>query len=1354
MLVNSNRVGCSYNEFLACNPKKFDGKGSTIVYTLWIEKMDLVHDMSGCGDDQKVAISMAWDEFKVLMREEFCPSNEMQKLETEMWNHIMVKVGHTTYTDRFHELARMAAAIKPTTIQSVVLKAGVLTDAAIMNRSFKKNLEKRRNGIDWLFNHKAEIICHEKVVRIPPPEKKVLRVIKERLDEKVRHLVSAKAKEQKHDEIVVVRDYPKGAPILFVKKKDGSFKTCIDYRELNKFTIKNRYPVPRIDKLFDQLQGLQFFSKIDLRSGYHQLRVHEDDILKTMFRTRYGHFEFTVMPFGLMNVPTEEHEEHLGLVLEILNGCEKYSFLGMLCNAPVLALHDGPKDFVVYCDASGLRLGCVLMQRGKVIAYASRQMKIHEKNYTTHDLKLGAVVFALKIWRNYLYETKSVIYTDHKSLQHIFSQKELIMQQRHWIELVHLKGDVRTLIMDEAHKSKYSVYLGADKMYYDLRDRDSYGFVTKLPRTSSRHDTIWVIMDRLTMSAHFLPMREEYKMDRLARLYLNEIVTRHCVLVSIISDRDSRFTSRFWQSMQEALRTRLDMSTTYHPQTHGEIEFLYNISYHSSVRCSSVEALYVRKSCLPIMWAEVGEGQLIGLELVQETTKKILQIKDRLKATRDHQKSYADKKRKPLKFSVGDYVLLKVSPSKGVVRFRKKEKLAPRFVGPFEIIKKVGPVAYRLDFPEELNGVHDTAHGNFREREFMKLKQSRIAIVKVWWNSKGGPEFKWEHEDQMKLNDSDAYDSDCDDLSSVKAILMANLLRCDPKLLSEEKFIDSRMDDLIRDRNAKLAAFQQEIDILKQIFLIIVIAKEHAVISVIDDEETLMLEEESRSKMLDKQNDPISIEKKIKIYTIDYSKLNKIIKDFGKRFVTQKELSAEQAFWLKHLSLFETHIMSCTPVRIEAPSEPPKVVQIVLWYVDSKSSKHMTWNCSQLMNFVSKFLGTVRFKNDQVAKITGSKDEALDAIIKYIKNIQVRLNVTVYNVRTGNGTEFVNKTLCDFYENVSISHQTSVARTPQQNNFVERQNRTLMEAARTMLIFSKAPLFLWAEEFNTACYTKNSSLIHLCYNKTPYELMHENKPDLSFFHVFGSLCYPINDSEDLGDKLVSWSSKKQKSTVIPSTKAEYITLSGCFAQILWMRSQLTDYGFQFNMIPLYCDNKSAIALCCNNFQHSRENHIDRKIQLLDRKAGYEKYVTRNAKTSGKGGRRVMVVLSAERVKISSTNTRLETTMPQKEETFQVVIDIIKNSTCFKAFTIYVDVVEIFMQQFWTILNTCPRMEGEDFIDVPDDETALTFLIDLGYKGPLNRHTNMFMDHMHQPWRTLATIINKCLSGKTASNDKL
>ncbi|GJZ68971.1 putative reverse transcriptase domain-containing protein [Tanacetum coccineum] len=310
-------------------------------------------------------------------------------------------------------------------------------------------------------------------------------------------------------------------------------------------------------------------------------------------------------------------------------------------------------------------------------------------------------------------------------------------------------------------------------------ERIAMDFVTKLPMTSSGHDTIWVIVDRLTKSAHFLPMREDYKIDRLARLYLNEIGARHGVPISIISDRDSRFTSRFWQSMQEALGTRLDMSTAYHPQTDGQsertiqtleymlkacvldfggswdvhlplVEFSYNNSYHSSVRCAPFKALYDRKCRSPILWEEVREGKLIGPELLQETTKKISQIKDMIKAARDRQKSYADKRRKPLEFSLGEYILLKVLPWKGVVRFGKKEKLAPRFVGPFEITKRISPITLdEFQVDAKLNFVEE--HVEILEREFKKLKRSRIAIVKVRWNSKRGPEFTWEREDQKKL---------------------------------------------------------------------------------------------------------------------------------------------------------------------------------------------------------------------------------------------------------------------------------------------------------------------------------------------------------------------------------------------------------------------------------------------------------------------------------------------------------------------------------------------------------------------------------------------------------------------------
>nr|GFB83660.1 hypothetical protein [Tanacetum cinerariifolium] len=240
---------------------------------------------------------------------------------------------------------------------------------------------------------------------------------------------------------------------------------CIDYRELNKLTVKNRYPLPTIDDLFDQLQGSSVYLKIDLRSGYHQLRVCDEDIPKTAFRTRCGHYEFQVMPFGLTNAPAvfmdlmnlEEHDAHLRLILELLKKEELYAKFSKcdfwlskgekeetafqtlkqkLCSALILALPKGSKNFVVYCDASHKGLGVALMQKEKVIAYASRQLKTHEKNYTTHDLELGAVMFALKMRSHYLYDTNYVVFTDHKSLQHILDQKELNMRQRRRLELL------------------------------------------------------------------------------------------------------------------------------------------------------------------------------------------------------------------------------------------------------------------------------------------------------------------------------------------------------------------------------------------------------------------------------------------------------------------------------------------------------------------------------------------------------------------------------------------------------------------------------------------------------------------------------------------------------------------------------------------------------------------------------------------------------------------------------------------------------------------------------------------------------------------------------------------------------
>ncbi|WVZ70358.1 LOW QUALITY PROTEIN: hypothetical protein U9M48_019033 [Paspalum notatum var. saurae] len=708
---------------------------------------------------------------------------------------------------------------------------------------------------------------------------------------------------------------PWGCPALFVEKKDpGGKRLCVDYRPLNAVTIKNKYPLPHIDILFDQLARDKVFSKIDLRSGYYQIKIREEDIPKTAFSTKYGLYEYLVMSFGLTNAPAffmymmnsvfmneldkfvvvfiddiliyskseEEHREHLRIVLTRLREHKLYakfnkyafwlkevsflghilsekgvavdpskqlesvteiqSFLGLagyyrrfikdfsktaksmtsltkknakyvwssnceeafqtlkklLTSAPVLAQPDVTKPFDVYCDASGNGLGCVLMKEGRVITYASRQLRKHEANYPTHDLELAAVVHTLKIWRHYLLGNTCHIYTDHKSLKYILTQSELNMRQRWWLELIkyydleihyhpgkanvvadalsrkahcnviearptvrviccemdeikmptkqhaelynliieptikdqiivaqkkdkgmaHIRDEInekkkacfkldeegvlwfknclvvpkdmelRKKILDEAHTSMYTMHPGTNKMYQDLKQKFWW---TRLPRTQKGYDSIWVIIDRLTKSAHFIP-----------------------------------------EQLQAALGTKLIRSSAYHPQTSGQVErvnqiledmlracaltystkwdeclplaeFAYNNSYQKSWEMAPFEALYGRRCRTPINLSELGER-------VTQAEEQVKFIHSNLKRAQSRQQSYSDRRRRPLAFEEGDHVYLRVSPMKGVHRFSVKGKLAPRYVGSFKITERCGSVAYRLELPPHLAAVHDVFH--------------------------------------------------------------------------------------------------------------------------------------------------------------------------------------------------------------------------------------------------------------------------------------------------------------------------------------------------------------------------------------------------------------------------------------------------------------------------------------------------------------------------------------------------------------------------------------------------------------------------------------------------------------------
>ena len=746
-----------------------------------------------------------------------------------------------------------------------------------------------------------------------------------------------------------------GAPSLFVKKKDGTNRLVQDYRPINQATIQNKYPLPRINDLYDQLAGSSVFSKLDLRLGYHQIRVREEDIPKTAFVTRYGSYEYTVMSFGLTNAPAtfsrlmnyifmeyldkfvvvylddilvyskneEEHAEHLRLVLEKLREHQLYakyskcefwlsevtylghviskdgiavnpervqaildwtpphtvkqvrSFLGLasycrrfvenfskiakpltdllhkdkkfewtpkcqesfqmlkdkLTSAPVLAPPDTHKDFVIYCDASRQGLGCVLMQERKVIAYGSRQLRPHEENYPTHDLELAAVIYALKLWRHYLLGNRCEIYTDHQSLKYLFTQPDLNLRQQRWMEAISdydlgisytpgkanvmadalsrkaycselevqlqqpllyeelqklnieivPQGYLNTLVieptleqsikiiqlydstvqkikrylatgkpsdfstdkdgalffkdrlvvprfkdmqedvMKEAHDTPLSIHPGSTKMYQDIRqrfwwsnmkqdiaqyvaecdvcrrikaehqrpagtlqplaipewkwDKVEMDFITGFPRSQKGHDAIFVVIDRFSKVAHFLPVKETITASQLADLYVSRIVSLHGVPLEINSDRGSLFTSRFWESFQQAMGTHLSFSTAYHPQSSGQVErvnqiledmlracvisfgkkweeslpyaeFSYNNSYQASLKMAPFEVLYGRKCRTPLNWSETGERPLFGPDIIQHAEEQVRIVREHLKTAQSRQKSQYDRHHK------------------------------------------------------------------------------------------------------------------------------------------------------------------------------------------------------------------------------------------------------------------------------------------------------------------------------------------------------------------------------------------------------------------------------------------------------------------------------------------------------------------------------------------------------------------------------------------------------------------------------------------------------------------------------------------------------------------------------------
>nr|GEV87537.1 reverse transcriptase domain-containing protein [Tanacetum cinerariifolium] len=589
---------CTFQDFLKCKPHNFSGTVGVVGLTRWFEKIETVFNISNFPSKYQVkyatctlqdnaltwwnshkrrigvdaAYAMKWARLMKLMTEVYCPKNEIQKMKAEATvgsqpGIVCYECGRPGHFKKDCPKLRNQNCENKTRNNEATTKAYAIRRGAnlysnvvtgLLGHPFDIDLMPVELGsfeviigMDWLEKFYILIICDEKIVRIPYG-----------------------------DEFLIIRgdDCDGGTQVTSKKAEDKSEEKRLE-------------------------------------------RVHEEYIPKTAFRTRYGHYEFQVMPFGLTNAPAnrKKHEGHLNLILRLLKKeefkgihvdpakiesikdwaspktpTEIHQFLGLV--GYYLRFIEGSENFVVYCDASHKGLGAVLMQKEKVIAYVSRQLKVHEKNYATHGLELGAVMFALKIWRHYLYGKANIV-------ADALSRKERIKPL-------------------------------SDKMYQDLKKLYWWPnmkpkiitYVSKCltcAKTATGQDIIWVIIDRLTKSAHFLPMREDDTLDKMTRQYLKEVVSRHGVPVLIIFDRDGRFTSRFLKSLNKSSGTRLDMSTTYHPQTDGQsertiqtledmlracvldfgkgwdrhlplVEFSYNNSYHTSIKATPFEALYGR----------------------------------------------------------------------------------------------------------------------------------------------------------------------------------------------------------------------------------------------------------------------------------------------------------------------------------------------------------------------------------------------------------------------------------------------------------------------------------------------------------------------------------------------------------------------------------------------------------------------------------------------------------------------------------------------------------------------------------------------------------------------------------------
>ncbi|XP_040367404.1 uncharacterized protein LOC121050659 [Rosa chinensis] len=505
-----------------------------------------------------------------------------------------------------------------------------------------------------------------------------------------------------------------------LKKKDNSLRVCVDYRQLNKVTIKNRYPLPRIDDLFDQLREATVFSKIDLRSGYHQLRVKDEDIPKTTFRTRYGHYEFFVMPFGLTNAPAA--------FMDLMN-----------------------RTFSPYLDQF-------------VVVFVD-DILIYSKSSDEHEKHLRIVLQTLK---------EKELYAKFEKFS-----KDRVSVDPSKVEAVMSWGRPTTV-------TEIRSFLGL--VGYYRRFIEGFSSIASALTKLTRKDTQFVWTDECEKAFNELK-------TRLTTAPVLTIPTSGggLVIYSDASHQGLGCTERVNQVMEDMLRACvMDLKGSWADHL-PLVEFAYNNSYHSSIGMAPYEALYGRPCRTPVCWAEVGEKGLLGPALVQETIEKISTIRDKIRIAQSRKKSYADLKRRSVEFEVGGHVFLKVSPMKGVVRFGKKGKLAPRYVGPFEILERVGDLAYRLALPVNMSGVHNVFyvsmlrryirdeshvidHGTIEvrgdvtfvvepvrilDRSTKQLRRKEADLVKVMWSHHDEGDASWELESDMMKRYPQLFADEC-----------------------------------------------------------------------------------------------------------------------------------------------------------------------------------------------------------------------------------------------------------------------------------------------------------------------------------------------------------------------------------------------------------------------------------------------------------------------------------------------------------------------------------------------------------------------------------------------------------------